>query len=104
MLVHGYGFRARQLQRFYALVHAEEFQFGAGLCLKGQRVTASARADVERITFLWQLDVLVHQLGKALAPVSRDVEVFEEGQFFFRFRIHSPTCEPHYSLVASSSK
>ena len=53
----------------------------AGARLQSQGVRASARHEVKGAPFFGQLNVLVNEFRESLAPISGDVEVFEEGEF-----------------------
>src|SRR6266567_1429399 len=49
---------------------------------------AGSRCDIERPPFLRQLDVLVNQFGKPFTPIRGDIEIVEEGEFFFGLGTH----------------
>src|SRR5712692_9528503 len=81
-LIHSQGFCSRQLKALFVFINAQQLQFVEGARLQSQRMCATARGEVERAAFFRQLDVLVNEFRKSLAPIGGDVEVFEEGEFF----------------------
>ena len=82
-LIHGHGFGSCQLKALFVFICAQQLQFITGARLQSQRVRASARGEIERAPLFGQLNVLVHEFGESLAPISADVKVFEEGKFFW---------------------
>jgi len=92
-LIHRHGFGPRQLKTLFVFVRAQELQLVAGARLQSQGVRASARREIKRASCFGQLNVLVNEFRESLAPISGDVEIFEEGEFFLRFDGHGLTIE-----------